>query len=391
MPPVLHRATVPRTTNTNNNNKLLSLPHLLVLCVFIGGAGFYIGTSVGSSLCASSCDMTAAHCQELIAQQVRRVSSQKVHSANDMASRFPSNVHEFAVGMSVVSRDEFAQEFNMGVPLDESTPGNNQVLILYQSQASVPSDNAFAAVEATSQTELPKLATNEAVANCDYLNVILSDHNSKRRRQCFAIMGQYEAFHIQKHMRLPVGRGKLDPKVPLRFVNRGARSSGFISAKPPTAKIVAEYRTILINYLASLHQVLEKLKPIAASVAKQNTIIVMVCNFGQSELLLNFICSAQRRNLDLSAVLVFATDKETNDLVAGLGVAVFYNPESYGQMPKDAATLYADGRFRAMMMAKVFCVHQISSLGYDVLFQGKQLCVYMYVINEDACDKAIFH
>ena len=46
---------------------------------------------------------------------------------------------------------------------------------------------------------------------------------------------------------------------------------------------------------------------------------------GQSELLMNFVCSATARNLDLSAVLVFATDEETKELAEGLGLTAFFD------------------------------------------------------------------
>ena len=42
-------------------------------------------------------------------------------------------------------------------------------------------------------------------------------------------------------------------------------------------------------------------------------------------MLLNFVCAAKSRGLDLSAVLVFATDKETKDLAEGLGLVAFYD------------------------------------------------------------------
>jgi hypothetical protein len=53
--------------------------------------------------------------------------------------------------------------------------------------------------------------------------------------------------------------------------------------------------------------------------------VVMVCNHGQSELLMNFVCAANARKLDLSAVLVFATDEETKDIAEGLGLTAFFD------------------------------------------------------------------
>jgi hypothetical protein len=249
--------------------------------------------------------------------------------------------------------------------------------------------NPFENKESESMTELPLLNVKEATENCDFLNVILTDHSHKRK-QCIALFGQYEAFHIQKWMRLPES-GKLDSNLPLRLVNRGAQSSGRKSTKPPTAEATASYWATLQTYLGSLDSVLKELAPIAKSVAVNNTIVVLVCNFGQSELLMNFICHARSRGLDLSAILVFATDEETKELAQGLGVTVFFDETNYGAMPKNAARRYADNTFMQMMMAKVFCVQMISMLGYDILFQDVDVVWYKnpleYFHNSSNSDK----
>ena len=43
--------------------------------------------------------------------------------------------------------------------------------------------------------------------------------------------------------------------------------------------------------------------------------------------------------------------------------------QNFGNMPSEAARVYGDRRFVAMMLAKVFCVQMVSMLGYDFLFQ----------------------
>lgn len=45
-------------------------------------------------------------------------------------------------------------------------------------------------------------------------------------------------------------------------------------------------------------------------------------------------------------------------------------------MPQEAAAQYGDSRFTAMMMAKVFCVHMISALNYNILFQDVDIVWY---------------
>jgi hypothetical protein len=45
-------------------------------------------------------------------------------------------------------------------------------------------------------------------------------------------------------------------------------------------------------------------------------------------------------------------------------------------MPQEAAGHYGDRKFTAMMMAKVFCVHMVSALKYNILFQDVDIVWY---------------
>jgi len=192
-------------------------------------------------------------------------------------------------------------------------------------------------------------------------------------------------------MRLPEHKAPLDPKLPLRIVNRGAQSSGRKSTAAPSLETTKNYWKTLQSYLGRIDEVVAKLKPLVEKNAVQNTVIVQVCNFGQSELLINFLCSARQRSLDTSAVLVFATDQETYDLVNAIGGAtVFYDQELFGDMPTKAAGRYGDPTFMRMMMAKIYCVQLINMLGYDILFQDVDVVWYQnplaYFHNKDADD-----
>ncbi|CAB9514757.1 Nucleotide-diphospho-sugar transferase [Seminavis robusta] len=284
--------------------------------------------------------------------------------------RFEKEVDDFAEGMTYIPRDEFNSRFDVGVPLDPSTKFNDKVLLLYSDSKSLPSDPQ--AKEAARRSgDIPTLGVFRAVHNCDFLNVVFLQ--PARQKQCTAIVGQYASYHISKYMRLPDndkgGYGPLDSSVPLQLVNRGAQLSGRKSTRVPAPKDTQKYWKTLKTYLDTLPSVLEELKPIAAKVAKENTVVVMLANHGQSELLMNFVCNARSRNLDISSVLVFATDQETKDLAEGMGLTVFYDVTNYGKSPKGAARTYGDGAFTAMMFAKVYCVQMVASLGYDVLFQ----------------------
>lgn len=385
------------TLTKQKGRRVVSIQAIL-LAAMTGAIGFYLGLMVGTVRSHGSAAASVVHnvqqqqtnnennngssssCSCLFATQkdfdekvklkVQKISQkhvQKIKTTDDTAKRFPVQVQDIAVGMGRVNRDDFAKTFDMGVPLDPSSPNNQEVLLFYSNKLAMP-DNAFLQKEAVSMTEAPLLDVDDATVNCDYMNVILTDHG-KARKQCVAIMGQYEAFHVQKYMRLPIEKAKMNSSVPLRLVNRGAQSSGRISTKPPSLNQTVAYWDNLKRYLGSLDQVLEELKPVAQSVAVNNTIIVLVCNLGQSQLLMNFVCNARRKGLDLSGILVFATDFSTLHLAQGLGLTAFYDKINYVGMPLRAAKRYADGTFMKMMMAKLYCVQMISMLGYDVLFQ----------------------
>lgn len=291
-----------------------------------------------------------------------------------MRRRFPMDMRTLVQGEALVDRDDFIKHFDLGFPLDRTDSRNTKVLIQYNSDYAIPQSFRH---EAMSQTELPVVSANNATSECDYLHIILQDHSGSRR-QCTATFGQYESFHIHKMMRVPKEKGPINRNWPLRLVERGFQATGSVAMHAPnvTTTTLLFWKT-LQKYLASLDDTLEKLKPVVEKIAFQNSVVVLVCNLGQSALLLNFLCSAQRRGFDTSAILVFATDQETYDLVTAMGgVVVFHDESIFGEMPKKAAGKYGDKTFRNMMLAKVYCVHLVALLGYDVLFQDVDVIWY---------------
>lgn len=258
----------------------------LLICFLCSALSFYVGTFVGWNMQRrEQCDVENYGDASGIEEKNRNLFVRTSRSVDSPVRQlFPKrHVGSLVSGVGLVNRIEFATRFDMGVPLDPSTPGNDHVVILYSHEEAIPS-----------------LGTNisnveDATRNCENLHVILT--HAGRNRQCVALMGQYESFHVQKFMRLPPGdsldsakTGKLDMNYPLRLVNRGAQSSGRMSQKVPTTEQTLEHWRSLKVYFSSLDGVLDQLRPIAQQVAshnENNAVIVMVCNFGQSELLLN--------------------------------------------------------------------------------------------------------
>lgn len=259
--------------------------------------------------------------------------------------------------MARVDRNAFFEHFDVGVPKDVSFSGNDEVLLLYSNQEALPSSSSSSssADDATTKGEMPPLllSASNATQHRNSLKIVLMQ--PQKDRECLALVGQWESSHTYKFMRLPreennnnnkkkgmrKGGGGVDPKLPLRYVSRLHGDNGMLQ-RIPTLEKMKEYDSTLVNYLLRLGNVLKQLKPVAEKVAKDNTIVVMVCNFGQSELLMNFACSSRARGIDLFQVLVFATDEETKSLAEGLGMSVFYDQEVRVMIRSFVLRIYID-------------------------------------------------
>jgi hypothetical protein len=96
-------------------------------------------------------------------------------------------------------------------------------LILYQSNAALPSNSTIKHA-AQYDGQIPVMTDAlEATENCDQLNVLFSKPPAGKIRQCTVmVLGQYQGYHIQRWMR-KVGSGQvgtMDPKAPLHHVSR---------------------------------------------------------------------------------------------------------------------------------------------------------------------------
>jgi hypothetical protein len=95
----------------------------------------------------------------------------------------------------------------------------------------------------------------------------------------------------------------------------------------PDSSHLLLHRDILLNYLTNFDKIQAKLAIILQKVAKNNSVIVSTVNEGQSELLINFVCSARSRGLDISNLIVFPTDLYSKNLAEEIGLATFYSEE----------------------------------------------------------------
>jgi hypothetical protein len=253
----------------------------------------------------------------------------KKESSSNSNSLWPvDKIGHFVSGMARTTKEAFTSKLDLGVPLDKIINGSSDVLMIYNNLKSLPHamidvDSVDGAGAGAGVDSIPDLSVEAAVENCDYLNVLLT-HHTFGREQCIAIVPQYESYHLQKWMRIDP-KGAVDKKEPLQMVSRGHQSNGRDSFNPPTVQDTHQQWDMLRKYLDSIHAVLDDLRPILASIALHNTVVVMVCNFGQSELLMNFVCAARARGFDISNILVFATDQETLDLAESIGLTAYFD------------------------------------------------------------------
>jgi len=290
---------------------------------------------------------------------------------NNQDTRFNGKVKKFAAGIAQVDKTELFAAFDNGFPESHGiNRGSEEAFILYSGTKSMPTDAKLQRkIMFDDGMGVPVTGVATATENCETLNFVTTQAY-RGAAQCLVIAGHYESYHVRKWMRNKpeeelqlVGRGYQGPTKPDEFT-------------PPKERALALNRERLQKYLSTLKDLEQDLKPILKRIAKKNTVIVMVCNKGQSDLLMNFVCSSKARGFDISQILLFATDDETQKLATSLGLESYFDKRNFDDMPTEEAKQYGDRAFAAMMYPKVIGVQIVNKLGYDVLFQDVDIVWY---------------
>ncbi|GMH55623.1 hypothetical protein TrRE_jg1620, partial [Triparma retinervis] len=238
--------------------------------------------------------------------------------------------------------------FDPGIPPLYGYKGNEEALVLYH-EGSEPTDS------------------NDPFGACKDVDVVVTKRNALGH--CLVLMEHYKAGYVSRFMR--VGRtGKMGLSLNNSFAKMGTGSNddgGGDRSVPLTQS--KQHWDALSKYFNSFEGMTNKLKPILSNIARDNTVVVMVANAGVLELLTNFVCAANSRNIDISNIVMFATDEEGKKVAEELGLAVFYDEGMFENVPKQHAGAYGDRVFTALMLVKVISVHLCMALGYNVLFQ----------------------
>ena len=361
---------------------------------------------------ASDCDMSATDTEDLPAVLRRKVHAQvkqrlaveeksaaagggqhqQHYNSGSFSTHnnkiFPNSVKGYAVGALRVSREEMLATYDFGVPIKNISGVNIEAMIIYNTEDALPSSTPelrnLAIYGENAGGAVAKASVTEAMEGCDTLNVIFTAVNYDTH--CHLLIGDFESYHINRWLRLPVfdetnkKTRQLNPTLPLRHTGRIISKDGSDTFELPD--IWDNYRRrkkgFVLQHFERLHIFLENVDSVLndlrdllknRNVVRDNTVVVLTVNAGQSELLSNFVCAARSRGFDTGNILVFPTDEETHKLARGLGVATYFDEKNLGGLPSEEAIVYGDRTFAAMMFAKVLCVLYVSLLGHDVLFQ----------------------
>jgi hypothetical protein len=200
--------------------------------------------------------------------------------------RFPATMERFATGIARVNKDELNAFFDFGNPVEKGDgTGDEDAIIIYNDRKAMPSSDQILAraVEYNDGQGIPLLDTQTATENCDGMNVIFTG-NPEHTAQCTAIIGNYESYHIQRWMR--TDGGAIDHKLPLTHVSRGfaprGRSNFYAPPYDGKNSQVKRHWKMLLTFLQNVDSVLADLEPILKKVARNNAVVVLTCNHGQS-------------------------------------------------------------------------------------------------------------
>jgi len=199
------------------------------------------------------------------------------------------------MGMAKTSKKDFIDIFDYGSPVPELHGSN---VLLFYNEKSIPKDLTYEEkeniinsgssnnVNKSKDGTIQMLDAKKATNNCQIVHVATVPTGDKSKQSCLAVIQNYPNQFLQKWMRKNNALSQ-----PFEAVNRGQNEKSRIFRTPQADKIQQHWK-ILKQYLNTVEDVLEDLKDVAKRVAIDNTIIVLTCNMGQSELLMNFVCNA---------------------------------------------------------------------------------------------------
>ena len=382
----------------------LGFSHLLAASISFQVGLLWVGQArwlyCPSFLAPADVDWASSAVQTMhVARKIRQLERDR------RAKIFSSSVQRVLSEASRVARDDFLSSFPLGFPVHESWQHNNEVFLLHLSDHSLPVSNPNNSEINTREDFLFRPFLN-ATSNCDIIHVLNVALREKGRNEetCLALVGTgsiaghtHDIFKWVRLENVPAENQEASSTTSIAVTAKSAPSqnlthvaryvfpaeNGWQCGIPPNEGFTMSALTEIRSYLSNLDIILKELKPIANRVAysksspsSKGAIIVMVTNFGHSDLFINYCCAARAAGMDLSKILLFATDQDTKDMGDALGIQTYFNEKVFSSIPREESQFYGSPSYAKIMASKIYCVHLISMLGYDVLFQDVDIIPY---------------
>ncbi|GKY93761.1 hypothetical protein MPSEU_000343300 [Mayamaea pseudoterrestris] len=292
---------------------------------------------------------------------------------NQPTIAIPPEIDGYIAGMARVSRLDLLQKIDTGFPLEASSDGNREIVILYDHVRSLPFGQS--AKQFTYYRD-----SLQALQNCRQLRIVSMDPNVENsNKTCLALHGHSTEPHPlvntwKQQLQPPQRNGKQQT---LQYVVEPKLSL------PPKPVTVAAAQQALMEYLDWYPGQLNELKSVLGPIAKRHDklIVVMVVTAGHLPLLMNYLCACRKAKVDTSGIVVFATDAATYEHLKNVGSITTFNfgplfaPATTTKstlsatltLPDDAE--YGTLDYGRIMMSKIYAVHLVNLCGHDVLFQ----------------------
>jgi hypothetical protein len=321
----------PTRGNTKQARRLALInPTQVITLVICSISSFHCGTLMSWSACLSHNNPNCEEaCKQMVDELKLNTSTVKCNTSSPGTSiRFSPKLSHWAAGLVSINRKDLFDTYDFGVPMDSGAENQN-VLMLYNEKKAMPNNRTLSRA-AENNGDIPQTTAKEATENCVAMSVVFIKNPDSRIGQCVALVGgQYQGYHVQRWHRL-IGegsKGKTDRSAPLRLTSRMTNGAGYDEFLLPKKWHLEDHEEIMKTYLNSLSKIRKDLDAILKKIVINNSIIVMTVNKGQSELLMNFACSARARGFNIGNLIVFPTDMFTKDLAEGLGLATYFSNE----------------------------------------------------------------
>lgn len=212
-----------------------------------------------------------------------------------------------------VSADDFHSKFEYGIPTPRETDEENdanEVLLMTK-----PISN--------NSMDVPLLSVDDATSTCTDVIVIYVKELNGGNQPCIALVGSSSGTHhlLRYKRKGPTGDKAMDTAV--STFERAGMKGRFMRAPPES--IMIQHQKNILSLFTHMDEALDELRPILERTHRDKAVTVMCINQGYLPLLMNYVCESRRNGVDLSSVLVFATDEETHKTALMLGLTTYYS------------------------------------------------------------------